>query len=551
MEKRTNYEKRGKTMLKRIVLLGLVLSLLLALSGCGEKSPTDDVLFSGGTGTEADPYIIATAQDLWELADLANEKESRDTFAAASYMLTADIDLGSKNWTPIGTEAVPFSGILDGNGHTVRGLRLSGKAGSGSNAFGFVGQLKGTVRNLTIADSSIRIKGDSGYTGALVGKSMGGTVENCHTTDTVEVSSEYQVGGICGNLNSSSTLRGCTNGAKVTSTGHVGCAAGIASYVSCPVEDCTNNGAIESEGDAAGIAGSAGGGVSNCANNGSVSARGYSAGIVCRFSDGALNSSMNDASVTLLGCVNNGDVTSREDPAGGIAVSCRTGRVVDCVNNGNITSPEETGGIFAYFQQGVFGEAAPEFLVSGCSSSGQIISLDSYGAGGICGEVYGSTTRVLFENCENTGSVQATGKADTVGSGSEAGGIIGCANVTSLQLTNCTNSGRIRGFAYAGGLVGRAYPDHSAEVEETEFVISSCSNSGSIHTTEPGGLKKDVYAGGIVGHCRVITEDVKLLPAFDRIVEENCENSGSITADDEKSIPHCSEIFGNAEDFES
>ena len=535
-------------MKKQLTILLMLLGLLAALTGCAGAPAATGTPFSGGSGTEADPYRISTPEDLQDLARLAGTRENQDTYASASYILTGDIDLGGKNWTPIGPDEVPFNGTLDGNGYTIRGLKLNAKAGSDGNAFGLVCKLEGTLRNLTIADSSIRVKGDSGYVGTFAGNCFGGTIENCHTTDTVEVTAEFQAGGICGSANKDSTLRGCTNSAQVSATGTVGGAGGIAYYVRCAVSDCINNGAITSKGDAAGIAVSSST-VTDCVNNGTVSARSYAAGITCRFSDGALNDSMNDTSVALLGCVNNASVTSLEDPAGGIAVSCRTGQVVNCANNGAVTSPAEAGGIFAYYQPGAFGTVCPEFTVSGCRNSGNITALDSFAAGGICGEVYGGSTRIVFTDCQNTGTIQATGKTDTLGSGSEAGGIVGCANVVDLDISGSTNSGTILGFAYAGGIVGRAYPDNYVENVETSFRIAGCSNQGPIHTAEPGGTKKDIYVGGIVGHCRVIDGDDSLLLAFDRILEEGCENTGSLSGDQEKARLHTGSIFGNQEEF--
>jgi len=536
-------------MKKTILCFVLLCSILLALTGCGSAPAAEDIPFSGGTGAPEDPYRISTDADLWELAERTNQGDAREIFAGACYILTGDIDLGGKNWTPIAMGGTAFTGTLDGDGHTIRGLRIHDTAKNGYTDFGLVSRNQGTIRNLTIADSSIQIKGTSANAAAFAGSAFNGTFENCCTAASVDITSAYYAAGICANLNKGSALSGCTNSASITSTGDIGQAAGIGCYVSCPIADCTNDGTVSSQGDAAGIAVSASGGLQDCVNTGAITARSYCAGVVCRFSDGALNHTMNDDGVSLLRCTNNGSVASREDPAGGIAVSCRTGLVQDCVNTGAVSSPMEAGGILAYFQQGAFGEACPQFKVTGCTNSGNVTALDSYAAGGICGEVYGSTTAVFFENCENTGAVLACGKPNTVGSGSEAGGIVGCANVTSLTLSNCRNSGSIRGFGYAGGIVGRAYPDNNAEAARTELHLLRCSNAASVYVTEPGGLLRDIYAGGIAGHCQVISLDEDLLLAFDLIQEEGCTSSGSVGGDHVHARLHYSGIFGNQEDF--
>ena len=81
-----------------------------------------------GNGTEKRPYKIETGEDL---ALLAQKVNAGTDYAEKFFELTADIDLGSQAWTPIGTFTsdeegnethYPFSGTFNGNGHTVSGL---------------------------------------------------------------------------------------------------------------------------------------------------------------------------------------------------------------------------------------------------------------------------------------------------------------------------------------------------------------------------------------------------------------------------------------------
>lgn len=61
-----------------------------------------------GSGTQADPYIVTTPAQLQEMA---NDLD-------AYYKLNNDIYLSS-SWSPIGSVNAPFSGVIDGNGHTI------------------------------------------------------------------------------------------------------------------------------------------------------------------------------------------------------------------------------------------------------------------------------------------------------------------------------------------------------------------------------------------------------------------------------------------------
>lgn len=524
----TGEERRNHGM-KRISLLLLAAALLLSLCACG--SDTDASL--PGSGTAEDPYRIATAAELRRMAKLVNSKDTHDDCAGAHYLLTADIQLGgSAQWNPIGTDSMPFRGVLDGGGHTVRGIRIDYKdplMGEKQSCFALVGRLTdGTVRNLTVSDSTIRAEGDGNINAAaVVAVVLNGTVENCHTTDSVSVTATYQAAGICTNLNSKNPIRSCTSAASVTVTGNVGSAAGVVVRSDGHVENCVNTGVISSAGDGAGIASTANAGLSDCRNEGPVTAEnGYAAGIVCRFGDGALNHSENDDTVTLLRCVNTGDIRSASDPAGGIATRCSTGHIARCENSGSISSPMEAGGIFAYFNLGVFGTPCARFTVTDCVNSGAVANSENagiYSIGGIAGMIYGSDTEFLFENCVNSGSIL---------SGEAAGGILGSSDATRISFLGCVNSGAITGVGVCGGIVGEANP-YSGETEEAlVFAAENCRNEGVLFVNRDamnfgGTVFLDSYAGGIAGRCWNLPTD----PAFDEVRIIDCENTGTISGE--------------------
>lgn len=88
-----------------------------------------------GSGSSGDPYLVSTRS---ELASIINCDGVGKTFK-----LTQSIDLGgtlsspATHWTPLGTEADPFIGILDGDGHSISGLAIEGQD-SNYALFGFV-----------------------------------------------------------------------------------------------------------------------------------------------------------------------------------------------------------------------------------------------------------------------------------------------------------------------------------------------------------------------------------------------------------------------------
>ena len=126
--------------------------------------------FSAGLGTKEHPYIIKTADELALLASLVNSKN--EVFVDAFYLLGSDIDLGAKEWTPIGLSAeAPFSGTLDGAGYSISNFTLLEKEYTG--LFGYI--FNGNVKNLSIDNFEIDLSlastpsYSSMYVGALAG----------------------------------------------------------------------------------------------------------------------------------------------------------------------------------------------------------------------------------------------------------------------------------------------------------------------------------------------------------------------------------------------
>lgn len=179
--------------------------------------------FSGGSGTESDPYLISNGGELAYLAQKVNESNSTSNpYRGAWYRLTADIDLGNQEWTPIGWNASApyyFCGTFIGGGHTISHLKISGNV----NYAGLFGSLaNASICNLTLRDSSIV---SSGYhVGAFVGNTGASpeTLCNLHVVDTT-VEGKYAVGGIVGYASAGSgyTITLCCSsvqGATITGT---------------------------------------------------------------------------------------------------------------------------------------------------------------------------------------------------------------------------------------------------------------------------------------------------------------------------------------------
>jgi len=171
-------------------------------------------VFAHGSGTAADPYLVETAADLNGVRD----------YLSAHFIQMADIDLsGYENWEPIGTyvdeQELEFRGIYDGNGHTIRHLKINlidrewvGLFGATNNA---------AIKNLDLIDvdvsGGINEDGDRVYgsiVGALAGLVFRNTdIINCRSTGNVTGSG--LAGGLAGQV-VGSNISDCRSGASVT-----------------------------------------------------------------------------------------------------------------------------------------------------------------------------------------------------------------------------------------------------------------------------------------------------------------------------------------------
>ncbi len=113
---------------------------------------------------EEEVYQIANGAQLAWLAQEVNAGRGGNYQA----VLTADIDLGGEEWTPIGTLNNPFKGSFDGQGYTVKNLSILSPTSDNLGLFGYVNG--GTVRNLTVAGSIQTSKNSvGGVTGLFTG----------------------------------------------------------------------------------------------------------------------------------------------------------------------------------------------------------------------------------------------------------------------------------------------------------------------------------------------------------------------------------------------
>ena len=255
--------------------------------------------FAAGDGTQDDPFQIETAAQLAHFAKTVNEGEA---YLYKYIVLTADIDLANKEWTPIGNHSNPFKGNFNGDNHTVTGMQISGEL----DRVGLFGEctkhnVNSAIKNITVKDSVIC---GINFVGAIVGYAEEINIENCRSIGNT-INGKTDVGGICGKIGGYSVgkVSQCYNSSKVTGRGRVGGIAGMGGIA----ENCLNTGEIM------------------IINKAHKSAGG---GIFGIFDD-------TTASASITACVNLGKVSGGESFGGivGSTDSKSTGHISNCYYN--------------------------------------------------------------------------------------------------------------------------------------------------------------------------------------------------------------------------
>ena len=282
------------------------------------------------------------------------------------------------DWTPIET----FKGTLDGNGHTISGLNVSG-----DDYVGLIGVLDGgTVKNLKLANVTATGTED---VGAVVGRIINnGKVENVHVLSGTLSCTSKRVGGLVGSIKAYGSIINCSNAASVSATGSARNAGGIvgsAYYTESGKEmyitNCTNTGAVTSGSTAAGgIVSLSAANVSDCTNSAAIRGAGTSIGGIVgeQKTYGSVTNNTNSGTVTnLSSAYGNGGIIgwlryhgSSEEPSYAVSDIIK---VTGNTNSGNVSGGNDAGGII--------GTVYNSAVVTGNTNTASSLSGTTFAAG--------------------------------------------------------------------------------------------------------------------------------------------------------------------------
>ena len=382
-----------------------------------------------GNGTEAEPFILKTADHLaWfrdyvnagktsACAKIADDVEVID-MSSVCHKADAEKQVAELSWTPIGSKK--YQGTFDGNGKTIRNLFIS----STSNEIGFFGCAADCrIKNITFDNA--KVKGnDNSSTGILAGYAGSCVIENIKTTGNCSVEGNYDTGGIAGRANGN--ISNCENHAIVKGLHSVGGIVGICFDSENSITSCANYGEITGTEDfVGGIIGYFGeGSLQNSTNNGNITGDARVGNLIgyaniCNINNvlgiGNITANYADCNGLIVGYIVDASSTasgilaynsSAKMTIGGTEL---TGDAVVAIGSGSLTYPEgknEADVVKAFtLEQLKSGEVA--YLLNGSKSEGELAWYQK-----LCTDAYPVLTAAegntvyhgSFRYCDNTNS---------------------------------------------------------------------------------------------------------------------------------------------------
>jgi len=418
-------------------LLLITFTIIISMTASAQSLVWDGAAepWTHGSGTEDDPYLIETPQNLAYIADVVNGEPDWNNnwkyrFADTCFLLTADIDLGGANgvtWDPIGTRTfhsneVRFAGHFDGGGHVISNMRVTNEKTYYYDYYGLFGFADGgSIKNVVLDNTcSIQIDDCYNYSGISVGSIIGSginiSVSDCHSEAKINCVGLFtdvggcDIGGICGYL-----------------------------YVSS---------------------------INNCYFGGNINCDGTS--LYSSVAVGGITGITGDSEVTY--CHNAGDIENKTINSSEI-------------NWGNLVSG------------GITGVAWKQTRISHCGNTGRVYVEDMYYSetkkycGGILGFVSSNshiTTEIDIANCFNVSDVSANPEGiscyETV-----AGGIVGeIKELAKVNVSNCYHVGSLDADHIGGIMV----PEGDTVSVTNSYFIDSCNGDNGFGVPKTDAFMK-------------------------------------------------------------
>ena len=361
--------------------------------------------FSGGSGTIADPYLIANFTDLVTIS-------SSSTYWNKHFKQTANIDASTSStlnsgagFVPIGNPSTKFTGSYLGQNYIITDLVVNRSSTSSVGLFGEVSG--GTIKDLKLVGAEIKgsnnVGGFAGWTGANT------TLQNLSIDSTSIIIGADDVGGIVGEAENTA-VTGCSSWASVDGNDTTGGLIGFCDLAgtSKSVTNCYTAGIITGDGvSVGGLIGENQQTVTNCYSTASVTsldASGddnyggfiglndlgtirfcYSTGKVSA-SGGNIGGLIGNSSGIVENSYSTSEVRGDNDVGGLIGESIAA--ISNCFALGSVTGNDDTGGLIGYQNTGG--------TVTLSYAAVRVINTSDSEVGGLIGDNAGSETKCFW-----------------------------------------------------------------------------------------------------------------------------------------------------------
>lgn len=445
----------------------------------------DVVAYGGGSGTQSDPYRIASKTDLMELGATPTDYDKH-------FIVTSDIDLSGETFTHAviapdtamvsGYDGTPFSGTFDGQGHVISNLTIDVEGLPVNDYLGLFGRIEdygsepeaagvgplseepiphAMVINLGVVDYSFTCGVNSTYNGGLCGEN-GATISNCYATGSITggIFSE-QYGGLCGY--NTGMISNCYALAAILFGGdECNRNGGFCGFNEGVIVDCYASGSVTGSAGCGSVGGFCGanyygGQIIQCHSEGSVAGHYYTGGLCGSSNDGT----------SIVNCYSTCSVAGH-DGTGGLCGNLDAGSVLDSYATGTVTSGDNVTGV-----GGLCGASASGSIMA-CYAAGAVsVGSNGYQVGGLCGEHQSG----MISNCYATGAVAvADGSSSVGGFAGYNGGTVGAAYSVGAVTVGASTS-------QVGGFCGYNKSVITGSFWDTETSGMSSSSGGTGRTT--------------------------------------------------------------------
>ena len=316
-----------------------------------------------GKGTEAEPFVLKTADHLAWFRDCVNECNTLVCAKIADEVKEIDMStvchkadtekqVAELSWTPIGNFDNNYQGTFDGNGKTISNLYINAT----SEFAGFFGYLAGgNIKNITFDNAKVNSTGIY-YTGILAGYAGSCIFENIKTLGNCSVEGKQITGGIAGIA--VGNISNCENHAEVKGMGSLGGILGMYYGSDNSITSCANYGAVT--GTYRQVGGMVGyfdsGTIQNSANYGDITGKDnvgnlIGEGVICNLNNVLGTGNVTATSDTERAGLLFGRISKSSSAASGILAynssakltingAEQTGEAVKAIGEGSLTYPE-------------------------------------------------------------------------------------------------------------------------------------------------------------------------------------------------------------------